>query len=215
VLGLVNAAYAQYVVAREDAWAEAPPSLDLADAAVLPLVVLTGAQLIEEAVRPRPGEVVLVTGAVGSVGRAAVYAARTLGAQVVAGVRRKQKEQAHRLNVDLVALNDDAELGRLPRLDAVADTVGGETVQKLLAKVKPGGTIGSVVGEPPGAKERGLAVRAHLTHPHPQRLAALARAVAAGKLLIPIARRMPLAQIREAHRLAEQGAGGKIMLWIQ
>jgi hypothetical protein len=49
-----------------------------------------------------------------------------------------------------VALDDDAELDRLPRLDSIADTVGGETIQKLLSKVKAGGTIGSVLGEPPG-----------------------------------------------------------------
>jgi len=58
----------------DHAWAERPASLDPIDAGALPLVVLTGTQLIEEAVRPRPGEVVLVTGAVGSVGRAAVSA---------------------------------------------------------------------------------------------------------------------------------------------
>jgi NADPH:quinone reductase-like Zn-dependent oxidoreductase len=215
VLGLVNQAYAEYVVDKEDAWAELPASLDPVDAAALPLVVLTGAQLIEEAVRPGPGEVVLVTGAVGSVGRAAVFAARAHGAAVVAGVRRRQKEEAGKLNVDVVALDDDAELNRLPQVDAIADTVGGETIQKLLNKVKPGGTIGSVLGEPPGARERGLAVRAHRAHPDSRRLAALAQAVAAGKLTIPIAKRLPLSQIHEAHTLAEQGAGGKIVLRIR
>jgi len=215
VLGLVHHAYAEYVVDKEDAWAELPASLDPIDAAALPLVVLTGTQLIEEAVRPRPGEVVLVTGAIGSVGRAAVFAARARGAEVVAGVRRLQKEQASRLNVDVVALDDDAELDRLPRVDAIADTVGGETIQKLLSKVKPGGTIGSVLGEPPGARERGLAVRVHRTHPDSRRLAALAQAVAAAKLTIPIAKRLPLSRIREAHTLAERGAGGKIVLRIR
>jgi NADPH:quinone reductase-like Zn-dependent oxidoreductase len=39
--------------------------------------------------------------------------------------------------------------------------------------------------------------------------------VAAGKLTIPIARRMPLTQIRAAHALAEHGAGGKIVLVIE
>ena len=52
-----------HVVATEEAWAELPPSLDLVDAAALPLVALTGSQLIDEAVRPRAGDVVLVTGA--------------------------------------------------------------------------------------------------------------------------------------------------------
>ena len=214
VLGLVNSAYAEYVVAQEEAWAELPPSMDLIDAAALPLVLLTGSQLIDEAVRPRPGEVVLVTGAVGSVGRTAVFTARSRRAEVAAGVRSKQKEEARWLDADVVALDDDAELARLPRFDAIADTVGGETLQKLLGKVKPGGTIGSVLGEPPGAKERGLAVRAILSHSDSRRLAELTQAVAAGKLTIPIAKRMPLSEIREAHTLAEKGAGGKIILRI-
>jgi len=215
VLGLVHHAYAEYVVDKEDAWAERPASLDPVDAAALPLVVLTGTQLIEEAVRPRPGEIVLVTGAVGSVGRAAVFAARASGAEVVAGVRRVQKEEASELKVDVVALDDDAELERLPRVDAIADTVGGETIQKLLGKVKPGGTIGSVLGEPPGARKRGVAVRAHVNHPDSRRLAALAQAVAAGELTIPIAGRLPLSQIREAHTRVARGAGGKIVLRIR
>ena len=214
VLGLVNEAYAQYVVAPEGAWAELPESLNAIDAAALPLAALTGTQLIEEAVRPRPGEVVLVLGALGSVGRAAVFAARSRGAEVVAGVRGKQKELARALEVDVVAIDDEAEVKRLPRVDAIADTLGGDAVQKLLGKVKPGGTVGSVLGEPSGARAKGLAVRAHLAHPDSGRLAALAESAAAGKLIIPIARRMPLAQVREAHTLAEKGVGGKIILQI-
>lgn len=215
VLGLVNEAYAEFVVDRENAWAEAPAPMDLIDAAALPLVVLTGAQLIEEGVRPRPGSVVLITGALGSVGRAAVFAARARGAEVVAGVRRQQKDAAAKLNVDVVAIDDDAEIERLPRLDAIADTVGGETLRKLLPKVRKGGTVGSVLGQPVGVKERGLTGRAHMTHPDGKRLAELAQAVAAGDLVIPIARRMTLEQVREAQEIAERGAaGGKVVLRI-
>jgi hypothetical protein len=77
-------------------------------------------------------------GHVGSVGRAAVSAARARGGEVLARVRRQQKEEASKLNVELVALDDDAELDQLPRLDSIADTVGGEAIQKLLSKVKAG-----------------------------------------------------------------------------
>jgi NADPH:quinone reductase-like Zn-dependent oxidoreductase len=63
VLALANRTHADYVVASEQLWAELPPSLELVDAAALPLVTLTGWQLIDEAVMPRAGDVVLVTGA--------------------------------------------------------------------------------------------------------------------------------------------------------
>jgi NADPH:quinone reductase-like Zn-dependent oxidoreductase len=215
VLGLVSRAYAEYVVEKEETWAMLPASLDPVAAGALPLVTLTGAQLVEEAVRPHSGEVVLVTGALGSVGRTAVFAAQSLGARVIAGVRRSQQEEAVRLNVEVVALDDDSAIARLPQLDSIADTVGGQTVQKLLGKIKTGGVIASVLGEPPGAKERGLAVRAHVVHADGSRLAELARAVAEGRLVIPIAHSFPLAQIRQAQALAEKGAGGKVLLLVE
>jgi NADPH:quinone reductase-like Zn-dependent oxidoreductase len=78
-----------------------------------------------------------------------------------------------------------------------------------IGKVKEGGTIGSVAREPAGAKERGLVVHAMLAHADARRLAELGRAVAEGKLVIPIAKTAALADAREAQRLAERGAGGK------
>jgi NADPH:quinone reductase-like Zn-dependent oxidoreductase len=213
VLGLVQHAYAEYVTAPAEAWARVPPNLDLTDAAALPVVALTGAQLIEEAMKPKRGDVLLVTGAIGSVGRAAVYAARRLGAKVIAGVRKRQIPEAERLGVEsLVALDDSAAGDRIPALDSIADTVGGEVVAKLLPNVKRGGVIGSVVGEPPGAKERGLVVRFIRAHPDSKRLAALAQAAADGELVIPIGRRFPLSNAREAHQLAERGGTGKVLL---
>jgi len=213
VMGLVQRAYAEFVVAKSDAWAAVPEGMDLVDAGALPLVLLTGTQLIEEAVRPIEGDEVLVTGAVGSVGRAAVFAARACGARVWAGVRGSRKAEAAQLGADgVVALDDEQELGQLPRLDCVADTVGGITIQRVLCKVKAGGTIGSVVGEPAGARERGLVVHTMMSHADGKRLATLAGAVAHGKLVIPIAKRLPLSEAGQAQKLAEKGAGGKVIL---
>ncbi|MDB4968897.1 MAG: zinc-binding dehydrogenase family oxidoreductase [Myxococcales bacterium] len=213
VLGFVEHGYAEYVTAPANAWAIVPPALDLRDAAALPLVTLTGVQLIEEAVKPQRGDVLLVTGALGGVGRAAVFAAKKLGARVIAGVRKSQVAEAQKLGVESVAaLDDAAAVDRLPPLDSIADTVGGETAARLIAKVKRGGVVGSVVGEPPGAKERELVVHAMRTHADSKRLAALAQAAAAGELIIPIAARFPLAKAAEAHQMAEKGATGKVLL---
>ena len=113
--------------------------MDLVDAGAYPLVLLTGAQLIEDAVRPARGDQVLVTGATGSTGRVAVFVAKAAGARVLAGVRAKHKAEAATLGADqVVALDDDADVARLPTLDAIADTVGGETTQRLLGKLKAG-----------------------------------------------------------------------------
>jgi NADPH:quinone reductase-like Zn-dependent oxidoreductase len=214
VLGLVLRGYAEEVVASAEAFARLPPGLDPREAAALPLVLLTGAQLIEEAVRPRRGDTVLVTGALGGVGRVAVHVAKLHGARVLAGVRAGQKAEAAGLGADqVVAIDDDAEIAALPLLDAIADTVGHETIARLLEHLKPGGTLGSVVGEPPAARDRSIVVRAFLAHPDSKRLGELATAVARGDLKIPIAKRLPLAQAADAQRLAERGgAGGKVLI---
>ena len=54
------------------------------------------------------GQAVLITGALGSVGRAAVHSAKKIGAQVIAGVRGKELEDARSLGVsDVLAIDDD------------------------------------------------------------------------------------------------------------
>jgi len=214
VLGLVTGSYAELVAAPIVAWAKIPGGIDVAEAGALPLALITGARLAEDAVNPAQGEIVLVTGATGSVGRAAVYAATMRGAKVWAGVRASARAEAARLHVEgVVTLDDDAELANLPTLDAVADTVGGETLAKLYGKLKPGGVIGSVLGEPRGAKERGFVVRAFMAQPDPATLARYAAAVADGKLVVPIAKKMPLAQAGEAQALAEKKhPRGKVLL---
>lgn len=213
VLGFVKNGYADYVVAPTSAWAGVPDGLDLVDAAALPLVLLTGAQLIEEVAEVQRGELTLVTGATGSVGRVAVFAAKARGAHVYAGVKSEHLGAAKKLGVrGIVALDDDRQIDRLPELDVVADTVGGEAVQRLYRKLSAGGRIASTVGEPEGAKERAFTVRAFVAHPDPNRLAELTAAVADGELVIPIGKRFPLDEAAEAQRLAEQGGVGKVLL---
>jgi NADPH:quinone reductase-like Zn-dependent oxidoreductase len=214
VCGLTWRTYAEYVVAPVSAWAELPAGMDLVDAAALPLALLTGAQLVDAA-DLREGDKVLVTGATGAVGRVAVYLAKTRGATVYAGVRARHAAEAANLGAHaVIALDDARQLEKVPQLDALADTVGGETTQALLPRLKTGGRIGSIVGEPPGAKERGLVARAFFTVADAPRLTALVAEVAAGKLTIPIARRMPLAEAAQAHAVAELGGGGKVLLLL-
>lgn len=213
VMGLVEHGYAEMVVASVEAFAKLPPQLDLRGAAALPLVGLTGAQLVEEAVDARAGERVLVTGAVGSVGRVAVFAARKRGAQIIAGVRARQRQEAEALDVDeVVALDDAEEIARLKPLDAIADTVNGKTVASLLDKVRLGGVIGTVLSPPLGAKEQGLRVHAMLAHPDAERLARIGEAAASGELVVPVDRQFPLSQAPAAQHVAEAGGIGKVLL---
>jgi NADPH:quinone reductase-like Zn-dependent oxidoreductase len=215
VLGFALSTFAERVVAAENAWAKVPRGLELADAAALPMVALTGAQLAES-VKPRPGSSVLVTGALGGVGRIAAFVAKAAGATVWAGVRSEQKAEAGALGADrVVAIDDEADLAALPAFDAICDTVGGETIAKLLVHLKSGAALGSTLGEPAGAKERGLRVTAIRTQQDSRRLSELTRAAAERRFVMPVRARFPLEQGSEAFRLARQGGVGKVLLQIQ
>jgi NADPH:quinone reductase-like Zn-dependent oxidoreductase len=213
VFGLVNRSYAEYVVCKPVDLARTPENLDGIDAAALPLVLLTGSQVIEVGVRPRPGEVILVTGAIGGVGRTAVHVAKQHGAHVIAGVRSSQRAEAEGLGADhVIALDDMKEIAALPELDAIADMVGHETIDRLLPHIRKNGVLASVVGPPASAGGRNLRVVSVFAQPNSPRLEELGGEIMRGLFSIPISKRMKLAQMREAQQLAEHGGIGKIVL---
>jgi NADPH:quinone reductase-like Zn-dependent oxidoreductase len=214
VMALANGTYAECTVAKADTLAPIPDALSFEKAASLPLVTLTGAQLIERAVKPSAGQTVLVTGALGSVGRSAVHVARKHGARVLAGVRSREKATAAELPADgVIGIDDEDEISSLRDLDAIADTVGGVTVQRLLKCIRSGGVLGSVLGKPDGVEKHNIRVEAMMAVPDASRLYELADDAARQEFVIPIARTMKLEQVQEAHRIAESGgAGGKIIL---
>ena len=153
VMGLSMHTYAEKVVTEAATLVKLPPSLSLTDAGALPLILTTGFQLMAEAVQAQAGQTILVTGATGSVGRTALFVGKQRGARMIAGVRKQQMSEAVELGAErVVALDDDAELAALPALDAIADTVGGDTITKLLPRIKSGGTLGTVVGAPAAAE---------------------------------------------------------------
>jgi NADPH:quinone reductase-like Zn-dependent oxidoreductase len=161
------------------------------------------------------GQVVLVTGALGSVGRAAVHTAKKIGAQVIAGVRGKQLDDARSLGVsDVLAIDDDAAIEKFPLVDAIADTVGGEVAAKLLAKVMQNGSFGYAAALPENATAQNPTVKIKrvLTQPDPSKVREFADDVRDGKFVLPIGRRMPLSDAAEAHVLGEKGGIGKILL---
>ena len=69
VLALSNATYAELVAVEDSNLTHLPDGVDLADAAAIPLIALTGDQLVRLATNVKKGQIVLITGALGSVGR--------------------------------------------------------------------------------------------------------------------------------------------------
>jgi NADPH:quinone reductase-like Zn-dependent oxidoreductase len=213
VFAMADNTYAELCVVKADALADIPEGLDLIPAAALPLVTVTGNQLLA-ATGVKAGQTVLVVGAQGNVGRSAVFTAKQRGAVVVAGVRKSQLDEARTIGADqLLATDDDTAIASLPPLDAVADTVGGRIAAKVIAKVKTGGVFASVAGTPQNAAEY-PSVKAVFVFSHFDRdtLQFMAEAVRDRKLVIPISEELPLSEASEAQAAAEKGGIGKILL---
>jgi NADPH:quinone reductase-like Zn-dependent oxidoreductase len=213
VFAMAADTYAELCVVKAAILAKVPKGLDLIQAAALPLVTTTGNELIV-ATGIKAGQTVLVAGAAGNVGRSAVFTAKQRGATVVAGVLKKQMDEAKTIGADqVVATDDDNAIANLPPLDVVADTVNGKTAERLIAKVKPGGVFASVLGAPQNAaKYPSVKVMPVFAKPDPKTLQFMAEAVRDGKLVIPISRKLPLSKAAEAQAAAEEGGIGKVLL---
>jgi NADPH:quinone reductase-like Zn-dependent oxidoreductase len=215
VFSMADNTYAELCVVNAAVLAKVPKGLDLIEAAALPLVTTTGNQLLS-ATGIKAGEIVLVIGAAGNVGRSAVFTAKDRGAIVIAGVLKRQMDEAKTVGADqIVATDDDAAIANLPRLDGVADTVGGSTAEKLMAKVKLGGVFASVIGAPQNAAKHPSVQAVFVFSKFDRKtLEFMAAAVRDGKLVIPISERLPLSEASEAQAAAEKGATGKILLVV-
>jgi NADPH:quinone reductase-like Zn-dependent oxidoreductase len=215
VLALTDATYAELVAVEGSILTHLPEGLDLVDSAAIPLVALTGDQLVRLAARAQPGQTLLVSGALGGVGRAAVHAAKKLGLRVIAGVRARQLAEAEELGVTgSVAIDDDSAIAALALVDGVADTVGGATAAKLFGRVKDGGNFGYASALPEGtsAQNPTVTITRVYTKPDASKVREFADDIRDGKFRLPIGRRMPLSQAAEAHALAQAGGSGKIVL---
>jgi len=200
-------------VVKADVLANIPMGLDTIEAAALPLVTVTGNQLLA-ATGIKAGQTVMVVGAVGNVGRSAVFTAKDRGATVIAGVLKKQVDEAKTIGADqVVATDDNTAIANLAPLDAVADTVGGKTAETLIARIKPGGVYSSVVGAPQNAaKYSSVKVVTVFSHFDRGTLQYMAEAVRDGKLVIPIGEKLPLSEAAQAQASTEKGGIGKILL---
>lgn len=207
-------AYAQLAAVKAADLVKVPEGLELTTAAALGVITNTGDQLILEQSGAKAGDTVLLTGALGSVGRVALYAAKEAGIKVIAGVRKKQFDEALALGAtSTLDISDDDAIAKLGTVDAVCDAIGGDLASKLLPHVKQGGVYASIVGPPKDAAlHPTVQVHAFGSHPDPKALAHYAEAIRDGKLEIPIGLILPLAEAAKAHEAGEKGGVGKIIL---
>jgi NADPH:quinone reductase-like Zn-dependent oxidoreductase len=219
VVGMINparnGAYAEKVVAPAASCIAIPAALDLVDAAALPMGVMTGVQLAEVGARAKPGQKILVTGAAGSVGRAAVYAAAQAGATVIAGVRATSRTALTGLPLaGSVDLGNPKEVAAAGPYDAVADTIGGRLAERLTKFIRPGGVLASVASPSPLPPPDSSVVSSPVwvTFDGP-RLRRFLEEMLDNKWSMPVAHRFNLSDVSKAHALMDAGSvGGKIIL---
>jgi NADPH:quinone reductase-like Zn-dependent oxidoreductase len=214
VFAVAHATYAEFCVVKASDLAHIPEGLEITTAGAVPLVSLTGDQLIRRGANVQAGQTIILTGALGSVGRCALFAALEIGAKVIAGVRKQQIDEALSLGaIAAIDTDDDKSIAAVGIVDAVADTVNHDVAAKLIAKVKPGGIFASVLGPPSNAAlHPTVQVNPVMSGPDPKTVVHYAEAIRDGKLKLPIDRLMPLAEAAQAQTIAEKGNIGKIIL---
>ena len=151
-------AFAELIAISENDVAKKPHRLDMEQAASVPLVGLTAWQALVEKARLQAGQKVLIQAGSGGVGTIAIQLAKHLGATVATTTSTANVDWVKGLGADVVIdyKKDDFE-SVLHDYDVVIDTQGGQTLEKSLLVLKPGGKVISVAGppEPDFAKEFG------------------------------------------------------------
>ena len=147
--------FAERIAIAEADLALKPASLDMTEAAALPLVALTAWQVLVERAQVKPGDKVLIHAGSGGVGTVAIQLAKHLGATVATTAGTDNIDLVRSLGADVVIdyRNDDfAE--RLSGYDVVLNTLGPDVLEKSLAVLKPGGKLISISGPPDPAFAR-------------------------------------------------------------
>ena len=212
-----NGTYAELVSVSDRMLAHIPGAVTDVQAGALPLAGLTALQSLR-AVGVHDGDTVLVHAAAGGVGHLAAQLAGLLGAGRVFGTASAANHDFLRsLGVQPLEYGDDlpkavaAAAGGDGRVDAVLDYIGGQALQQSPELVRDPARHASVVD--PGVRAQGG--RYVFVRPEAAQLTWLGGLVASGDLRVEIARKFPLAEAADAHRLLEGGhVRGKLVLTV-
>jgi len=223
VFGVTNerftGAYAEYAVAKAAMIAPKPKSLNHAHAASVPVVAVTAWQMVLELAQLAPGQSVLVHGGAGNVGAYAVQLAKRAGAMVITTASAKDATYARSLGADGVI---DYRARRFEEqvkdMDALLDTVGGETLDRSYGLLKRGGILVSAATRPSNEKAEQHGVRAlfFLVAVTTERLRKIAELIDAGKLKTEVGEVLWLNEARQAHEMLEGAPHrrGKIVIKV-
>jgi NADPH:quinone reductase-like Zn-dependent oxidoreductase len=217
-LSNLSGAYAEYAVAKADAIAPKPESIDFEEAAAIPIGALTAWQAMFDLANLSSGQRILITGASGGVGSMAVQLAKAKGAFVIGTASGKNEQFVRDLGVDeFVDYTQQPFEEVVKDVDVVFDTVGEDTLERAFQTLKRGGFLVTSAGTPSAekAKELGIEVAFVFCKSNAQQLAEISGLIGEGKLKIHIETVLPLTEVKKAHQLSQSGrTRGKIVLQV-
>ena len=213
-----SGSFAEYCLASLGTIAAKPRSVSHTEAGALPLVGVSALQALTEHLKIAPGQRVLIHGGAGGVGSVAVQLAKHLGARVATTVSADDISFVRGLGADIVIdyrtqKFEDAVTG----VDAVLDTIGGETYVRSFKALKKGGRLVSMLERPRQGlmTEFGVEASVLFTRVTTERLTNLAKLVDQGALKVRVERTFPLQQAPAALlRQEKESPKGKIVLMI-
>jgi len=210
--------YAEYALASAGMMVRKPKVLSFIEAASAPVVAVTAWQMLFEYAHAAAGQQVLVQGGAGNVGAYAVQLAKNAGLDVIATASSRDMEYVRSIGASTVVdfhhtRFEDVVAG----VDVVLDTVGGETRERSMRILKPGGMLVSVVSTPipkeSGAEDGAKAVF-FIAEVTTARLNKISELFDSGKLAPQVGTVLPLQDARTAHEMLAGAAHarGKIVL---
>ena len=219
VYGVTNpqfcGAQAEFAVATSGMIAGKPRSLNHVEAASAPVIAVTAWQMLFQYAKAMRGETVMVVGAAGNVGAYAVQMATDAGIHVIAVARVDDEDLLRSLGVGVKSIIDSSKPAferDLPQVDAIVDTVGGSTLQRCVAALKPGGKLVTSVSTQPLPAEA-IFFYAEVTT---ARLQTLTTLFDAGRITARVGSILPLSEARQAQRMLAGAPHkpGKIVLQV-
>ena len=212
--------YAQYAALNADRVSPIPGSLTVEEAGALPVDAVTALCGLDEILRLKEGESILILGASGGVGHLAVQLAKRMGARVFAVASGEDGVAlARQLGADAVidGHSDDliAQAKRFAPngIDTALITAGGKSADAALQTLRQGGRAAYPHGVEPEPKQRpGVTLEAYDGRSNPQLIKKLNKLIEQGPFEVQIAQTFSLAQAAEAQQALEQHYLGKIVL---
>ena len=198
--------YAEKVAMNAAIVAKKPEGLSHVEAAAVGLIGLTALVSIEDTLKLKSGEKILIQGGAGGVASFAVQLAKHIGAHVITTASAANHDYVRSLGADQVIDYNAQDFTKVVSgVDAVFDTVGGDVVNRSFAVLRPGGRAafigsGAKAPEPPRADVVSLRPKVGRDRAHLERIAAL---VTSGAVRVPEIKVYPLSEAPAAHIVSE------------